>query len=203
MYCNAITTRLLVGRLTPAIRATWSAPVAGSAGRFSAPGPQREREMPQRHPPLGPGRHRRRAYAKRMPGIKGFQLVPSTSSLDRINASGLAFGGCLRRSGGQFPGCRFLCSPAPHARTFEKAGRRSGALCGTRLAFLGASLPFAMAFAAVAFFFAGFFSDFCELAAFVEVLFAVFEGAKIQLIAAVTSSIGAIPSTARSSPLSR
>src|SRR5215212_11697332 len=38
MYCNAITTRLLVGRLTPAIRATWFAPVAGFAGRFSAPG---------------------------------------------------------------------------------------------------------------------------------------------------------------------
>src|SRR5215213_7829387 len=37
MYCNAITTRLLVGRLTPAIRATWFAPVAGGAGRFSAP----------------------------------------------------------------------------------------------------------------------------------------------------------------------
>src|SRR5437764_1630539 len=29
MYCSAITTRLLVGRLTPAIRATLSAPVAG------------------------------------------------------------------------------------------------------------------------------------------------------------------------------
>src|SRR3954447_6694683 len=34
MYCNATTTRLLVGRLTPAIRATFSAPVAGVAGRF-------------------------------------------------------------------------------------------------------------------------------------------------------------------------
>src|ERR1700737_41516 len=29
-----MTTRLLVGRLTPAIRATFSAPVAGVAGRF-------------------------------------------------------------------------------------------------------------------------------------------------------------------------
>src|SRR3954463_302298 len=34
MYCNATTTRLLVGRLTPAIRATFSAPVAGVAARF-------------------------------------------------------------------------------------------------------------------------------------------------------------------------
>src|SRR3954451_9209593 len=34
MYCNATTTRLLVGRLTPAIRATFPAPVAGFAGRF-------------------------------------------------------------------------------------------------------------------------------------------------------------------------
>ena len=47
--------------------------------------------MPRRHPPLGPGRHRRRAYAKRMPGIKGFQVVPSTSSDDRINAVSPSF----------------------------------------------------------------------------------------------------------------
>src|SRR5437868_11650320 len=52
---------------------------------FSAPGQRREREMPRRHPPLGPGRHRRCAYAKRMPGIKGFQVVPSTSSNEGIN----------------------------------------------------------------------------------------------------------------------
>src|ERR1700724_1020384 len=30
MYCSAITTRLLVGMLTPAIRATMAAPVAGA-----------------------------------------------------------------------------------------------------------------------------------------------------------------------------
>src|ERR1044072_5358578 len=34
MYCSAITTRLLVGRLTPAIRATLLAPVAGRRRPF-------------------------------------------------------------------------------------------------------------------------------------------------------------------------
>src|SRR6188508_1089806 len=52
---------------------------------FPAPGQRRQREMPRRHPPLGPGRHRRCAYAKRMPGIKGFQVLPSTSSGEGIN----------------------------------------------------------------------------------------------------------------------
>src|SRR3954465_11616312 len=85
MYCNATTTRLLVGRLTPAIRATFSAPVAGVAGRFLRSRYGENAKCRDDTRPLGPDRHRRRANAKRMPGIKGFQVVPSTTSDDRIN----------------------------------------------------------------------------------------------------------------------
>src|SRR2546429_68943 len=51
MYCNAMTTRLLVGRLTPAIRATCLLLLPAAPAVFPAPGLRREREMPRRTRP--------------------------------------------------------------------------------------------------------------------------------------------------------
>ena len=56
MYCSAMTTRLLVGMFTPAIRATVVSPVAGAGVRPFSPLSVAERpQTPRRHPALGPG----------------------------------------------------------------------------------------------------------------------------------------------------
>ena len=136
MYCSAMTTRLLVGRLTPAIRATSSS--CCRPARRPSPFVGRERETPRRRPPsAGPASLRHpngcRVLMDSKPFVNlasDFVLLPSLRlpCASTRPSSAAASSSCLARLAGRAFWRRFAwpgrCDPSPRL----PAGRFGGGL---------------------------------------------------------------------------